>query len=340
MRLVAPLLTVAAFLSLLSGCGESTKGTSASGEINLNQPLLAVDFVPGEVIRYNMVSEREIVLKLEGDEKSRKQPPQTMNEKLNLVIAYEAAELDPYGLSTIKATVEKASVTRTSFTNKAEGRDAAELLAGRSYTFKLSPNGTISDYAELQELVSDVGSKAFTDRGSQGRIKEPEMIWDFVTLQWSLWDPIRTIPNPARGVKAGQRWEGMQLVPLPMPIPVVRDTTFQFVETKMDETSGDPLAIIDSTYKLSEENAGVIEGIPQPYTGKYRTKGMFGFLRNYKFKSIDGQGKTVFDIEKGRLLRKEQTYTVDIEAAFMLPLGESVPTLKIDQTILVEQMTE
>ena len=65
-------------------------------------------------------------------------------------------------------------------------------------------------------------------------------------------------------------------------------------------------------------------------------RGLFGFLRRYTFQSIEGNGTQVFNIDTGVLEKDNQHYSDPSEADFMLPLGDSKPSLQVDQTISIE----
>ena len=297
--------------------------------------LLAVDFHAGSVIRYKLVSARDIEVNLDSTgsaTKKGKAKPQKMNEKLELVIAYKPVVIDPYGLSTIEGRCESAKVTRTGFVRKASGRDAAESLAGQTFTFQISPTGGIKDYSDLKALIRRLGDKAFASTtGRQGRIKNPDMISDFSALQWHLWDSIASIESAVAGVAIGQSWKTKQFIPLPMPVPAARETTYTLSEVQ--QTDSGRKAVITSSYKLSDSRE---KNWPRPYKGQFNMRGMFGFLRNFKFRSLEGAGKQIFNIDTGTLQSEEQQYKVHIGAAFMMPLGDTAPTVTIDQNISIQ----
>ena len=103
---------------------------------------------------------------------------------------------------------------------------------------------------------------------------------DFISMQWNLWDSTANIDNPLKSLRPGQTWKGRQLIGLPMPIPAVKETTYTFKEYV--ETEKGKNAIIDCSYTMTDEHP---EEWPKPYDGKFRMKGMFGFLRKYRFRS-------------------------------------------------------
>ncbi len=289
-------------------------------------------------MRYKLTSQRNITLELKSDDPRMKDKnkPQTMSEKLELVIAYKPVEVDPFGITTIEGKCESAKVTRTNFTGRAGSADAVEHLAGKTFTIALSPTGKIADYSSLTELVHNLGEKAFaTNTTRKQRVKNPDMIHDFMAVQWYLWDSVATIEEPLEGVKKGKSWKTNQLVPLPIPIVAVRETTYTFED--VTETPDGRKAVISSVYTLSDEK---LANCPTPYTGRFAMKGMFGFLRNYKYQSLVGQGKQIFNIDAGIVESDQQQYKMTIGAAFMLPLGDSVPIITIDQKISVELLDD
>ncbi len=310
-------------LFALAGCQVSPK------------EFFVVDFKENSALRYQLVSERDIELNLgeaETTKKSRKQKTQKMSEKLELVIAYKPIKVDPYGLTTIEARCESAEVTRISFTGKKTTSDAVKSLRGKTYTFEITPTGKFNDYANLQEVVRELGKKAFTQKvGKQGRVKDPDMISDFVALQWYFWDSVATIEKPIEGAEVGQSWKALQFIPLPMPRAMVRETTYKLSEIK--ETPDGRQAVITSSYALSDQR---VKNWPKPYSGRFRMKGMFGFLRNYKMKSLSGTGTQIFNLDTGQVESEQQQYRIDIEADFLMPLGDSKPRLIIQQKMEVQ----
>ena len=75
-------------------------GPSSTGE------LLVVNFEQGQPLRYRMVSERQTLIDLAGGDSGQKSQPQTMSERLELVMVYTPVQVDPFGLTTLKATCE------------------------------------------------------------------------------------------------------------------------------------------------------------------------------------------------------------------------------------------
>jgi len=326
LRTIVSLTCTGIIVLALAGCRQDELGTTN---------LLSVDFSEDTLLRYKLVSSRDTEVNLDSTgsaSKARKSKPQKTSEKLVLVIAYKPVVIDPYGLSTIEARCESAKVTRTSLVRKASERDAVESLAGQTFTFQISPTGRNEDYSDLKALIQRLGDKAFASTGRRrGRIKNPDMISDFSALQWYLWDSIASIEDAVGGVVPGQSWKTRQFVPLPMPIPAARETTYTL--DRVEETDSGRKAVITSSYKLSDSR---VKNWPRPYKGQFNMRGLFGFLRKFKFRSLEGAGEQIFNIDTGTLESEEQHYKVHIDAGFMMPLGDTVPTVTIDQKISVE----
>jgi len=326
LRTIISLTCTGIVVLALAGCRQSEMTTTE---------LLAVDFNAGSALRYKLVSQRDVEVNLDSTgsaSRTGKSKPQKMSEKLELVIAYKPVELDPYGLSTIEGRCESAKVTRTALVRTPSERDAAESLAGQTFTFRITPAGRVKDYTDLEALIRRLGDKAFASSGGRrGRIKNPDMITDFSFLQWHLWDSIASIENAVDGVALGQSWKAKQFIPLPVPITVARETTYTLAEVQ--ETDSGRKAVITSSYKLSDSR---VKNRPKPYTGKFSMKGLFGFLRNFKFRSLEGTGRQIFNIDTGTLESEQQQYKVHIDAGFMMPLGDTVPTVTIDQKISIQ----
>jgi hypothetical protein len=309
--------------------------SSAGCQLGQQKELLVVDFKADTTLRYKLVSERNTSIDLDPTgvaSKGKKSKPQKIFEKLEMVIAYKVVDPNPYGLSTISATCESAKVTRRA--SKKTPRDAVEYLEGQTFTFKVSPVGKIEDYSEIQKIVSELGEKSISDGGPRkGRIKEMDMIADFITLQWHVWDSIASIENPLDGVGVGDSWSATQIIPLPVAVQAVKDTTYTLKE--IDESGEQRLAIIESTFA---ESKAKYENWPSRYKGRFRMKGTLGFLRGYRITELEGTGRQMFNVDTGTVISEEQSYKVTMSAKFMLPLGGMEPVVVVDQKISLRLM--
>ena len=295
--------------------------------------LLLVDFQPETPLRYKFISERDIIINVNTPSKPDKDSSHDMAERLELVMVYKPVDVKPFGLTTIEATCESAKVSRTSFTAKGNlPKDAVESLTGKSFRFKISPTGKIAEHSELDEIIRQAGEKAFASTsGSQGRVKNPDMMMDFIAFVWHFWDSVASVKGSG-GIDVGRSWQAEQLVPLPVGIPAGRQTSYTLSEVA--DTAQGRKAVINSSYGLAEP---IREGFPRPYTGGYRLKGsLFAVLTNYKFTLLQGSGKQVFNIDTGTLESSEQRYQVKMDASFILPLGDSVPGVTVEQKFSTE----
>jgi len=320
------------------GCGCQESQQRAASKVPSGGALATVNFEQGEPLRYKMVSERQTQIDLAGGgEKGKKSAPQTMTEKLELVMVYTPVEVDPFGLSKIAVSCESAKVTRTSFSGRDAGKDAVESLPQLSYTLTLTPTGQVDDASQFEAVVRQLGDKAFAQvRPEAGRVKDADMINDFIALQQSLWLAIASMDKPSEGLTAGKMWQTLQLMPWPSPMRPfpTRLTTFTLDSIAADE-QGARQAHFKTTYAISDKE---VQNVPMPYEGSFQMRGLFGFLRNYRFESIDGGGTQVFDLDAGVLVRDEQKYTLHVGADFALPLGDSKPVLTVQQTLLIERL--
>lgn len=296
--------------------------------------LFSVDFKPDEPVRYKFISTRSISTSLKSGSKSSSQ---ATSETLEFVMDFKVSGGDRYGISEITATCRSAKVTRKGFPGLGRGLDPVEGLAGQSYTFQLNPTGRISEYPEIESLVQKLGERAFVSSTQSGRIKGQDMITDFIAIQWYLWDAVASIEEPLKGLSVGQNWTSQQYVPLPMPLTAVkhavRETTYTLKEITESETS--PKAVITSSYGMTDLPG---QEWPVPYSGSYRMRGTFGFLRNYEFTSLSGSGEQIIDLDSGTVESFQQQYKIGMKAAFMLPLGDISPRLTVSQKISAERL--
>jgi hypothetical protein len=297
---------------------------------------LLVSFEKDIPITYRMVSERETEIDLTTGDPKKKSRPQTTTEKLELVMVYTPVVVDPFGLSTLKVECESVKVTRSGFSGKQSASDAMESLTGKSFTLDLTPTGKIADISDLERLAAELGKASFSTSKQSARIKNPDMIADFLAMQQYLWAAGSAISNQL-DLKSGDTWQTQQSIPWPVPIypPPGRTTTYT-LESIQTEEDLSRKAIIKSTYAMSE---APIEDYIRPYEeGQFQMRGLFGFLRNFQFKHIEGAGTQIFNMDDGLVESDRQQYQLDVTASFMLPLGDSLPVLKVDQKISIERI--
>ena len=313
---------------VLAGCG-GVQQTRPTGE------MLLVDFQEGQPLRYRMTSQRQTRIEL-TDQGQRQSAPQKMTERLELVMVYDPIEVDPFGLTKLQVRCESATVTRTSFSGRPGAADAMESLTEIPFTLTLRPTGQIEDMSDFRRAVGLLGDRAFAEtRTGGGRVKNEDMISDFIALQWHLWDAIASIDTPLDGLSVGSRWQARQLLPWPVPVPNPPTRVTTFTLDQISEQDDQRTAHISSTYELTEE---FLRDIPRMYEGAFQMRGLFGFLRGYRFESIEGGGTQVFNMDTGILESDRQDYALRVTADFRLPLGDSKPVLNVDQTISIERL--
>jgi len=310
-----------------AGCRDSVKSSPDNW--------LLVSFEKDVPITYRMVSERETEIDLTSGDPKKKSRPQTTTEKLELVIVYTPVVVDPFGLSTLKVECDSVKVTRSGFSGKKSASDAMESLTGKSFTLNLTPTGKMADISDLERIAAELGEDSFSKGRQNTRIKNPDMISDFLAMQQYLWGAGSAISNQM-DLKEGDTWQTQQTIPWPVPIypPPGRTTTYTLESIGAEDLSR--RATIKSTYAMSETP---IEEYIRPYEeGNFQMRGLFGFLRNFQFKHIEGTGTQVFNIDDGLVESDRQQYLLDVTASFMLPLGDSLPVLTVKQKISIERI--
>ena len=326
MKTALTILTVIA-LNVFTGCEPTARKEVLSSE---GKELLTVDFQDGRTLQYKFVSSREISVNFDPTKKASrpgKNASDKSTESMEMVVTYTPIEIDPYGLTTIKATCESVEVKRS----KGPQRDAVEHLAGKNFTLTLGPTGKIEDYSQLDELIKEVGKKAFLPDTGRGRIKEPDMICDFVASQWFLWDSVSSIEKPSEGLGVGQSWKSKLSVPAPMVMRKARDVTYRLDEIRQSEKGR--LAVISSVYSPAE---AVPHSWPIPYSGRFQMARMFGFLGGYELVDLKGQGEELFNIDAGRIEQYNQQYQMQLKASLPLPLAGVDPRITIKQDLTMK----
>jgi hypothetical protein len=324
---VTLLILTTLVLSILAGCKTATEEElpAEQGE------LLTVDFYAGQTLRYKFVSSREITVEWDTTAaKSRSGRPVSdkSTESLEIIMAYTPIEVDPYGLTKVKATCESVKVARS----KGPQRDAVDNLAGKTFTLTVGPTGKIEDYSQLDELLKEIGKKAFRPNTD---IKEPDMVCDFVATQWFLWDAVSSIEKPSRGLTVGQSWTSKLSVPTPMVMRKARDVTYRLDEIRPGEKGR--LAVISSSHKIAESAP---RDWPIPYSGRFQVAGAFGFYRNYKVIDLQGKGQELFNIDAGRTEQYNQQYQLQLSASLLMPLAGVNPKITIKQNLTMNLLED
>ena len=332
MKRITPLLTIL-ILSMITGCGPEMK----SGLNKKDKVLFTVDFQKDKALRYKFTSNRDIeVLFVNQKSKSKTDVEKTdkYNERFEMVVKYEPIDVNPFGLTTIKATCESIKATRKGGKARGSQKDAVDTLTGKSFVFTVEPTGKIKDYSQLEELIKEAGSKAFRPRSQQGRIKEPDMVGDFIVTQWFLWDQVSTIEKPYDGVSIGQSWNSKLYIPVPMVMRKAMDVAYTLKEIQQQDEN--KLAVIDSTYSLSES---VPKDWPIPYTGRFQMSGTFGFLRGYEILELQGSGSDIFNITTGQVEKYDHSYGMKMQATFPFGMGIK-PEINVKQQISMQLLTD
>lgn len=332
MRIKRAFVSVAV-ATLLAGC--KAPGDKAGVGPDRDATFLTVDFEPGQTLRYTFVSDRAIALDWDPNAESSRNRVQEQSERLEMVIAYTPVEVDPYGVSAIQATCESVEVTRSGGPGARRfATDAVAGAQGKTFALRIDSRGKMVDASDLEAFIQDMGKNAFRPDTSRGRIKEPDMIGDFVASQWFLWDAVSSIDAAAEGVAVGRTWPSKLLVPTPMVMRRARDVTYRLAEIRY--ANDGKVAVIESTYALAES---VPSDWPVPYSGRFQMSGTFGFLGAYKVSALEGGGVELFDIDAGRVRSRRQTYTMKMRAS-LPPMGiRANPHITIKQTLTMELMS-
>ncbi|MBN2136221.1 MAG: hypothetical protein JW720_00290 [Sedimentisphaerales bacterium] len=329
MRITITILTLAVLCSL-AGCAGSEKGSSIKDD-----DILTVNFEQDKAIQYRFVSKREVTIEWDPEQKmsrSGRNSIERLSESTDIVMEYVPIEVDPFGLTTIKATCKSAKVSRSKRPAGAASKDAAEYFEGMSYTLKIGPTAKIEDYSELDAVIKQLGEKAFRANSNRGRIKEPDMISDIIATQWFLWDSVSSIDINSDAPVPGQSWKSQLSVSGPMVMRKARDVVYTLKEIRPSKNGR--TAVINSVYAPAQS---VPDSWPIPYSGSFQMSGTFGFLSGYKMLGLEGEGQELFNMDTGQLEQYNQKYQMKLSA--MIPLGISAkPQISINQTITATKL--
>ncbi len=312
-------------LILTSGCDEPASPSK--------RVFLSVDFQPGQILRYKFTSERKVITDWQSGKREAKSK-QSSSESVEMVVAYEPIEVDPYGLTKVKATFESVKAVKTG--TKSKAGNAVETLAGKSFTFSVRPNGKIEGMSELVGLLLKSSRAAFRS-GRSSNVKEPDLLEDVIASQWYLWDPIASIEKPAKGLLPGHTWKSQLLVPTSMILHKGREVTYRLDEVR--ETEQGPVAVINSTYAMSD----VKPEAPLPYEGSFRLAGKFGFFRSMfkglSITSLEGDGQELYNLDAGRTDSYKQNYMVTLKPN-AVPLPGTNPIIYLEQKNTMELLDQ
>ncbi len=331
---------------------EADKPLNADTALKADQPrdagkvFLSVDFEKGQVSKYKFTSDRQIALHWDPTpDKSKpaaKNKVDYTNEKVEIVMAYEPTEVNPYGLTTIKCSCESVNVEQTNSKKKrANKADAVKCFVGKSFNLIVGPTGKIEDYSGLERVLNEVGEKAFRAGREGVRIKEPDLIEDIIASQWFLWDSISSLDSAgagSEGIENGFKWQSVLSAPTPLVTTQARSVEYQLSEIK-NSPSGKQL-VIKSTYSPADRK---VISWPMPYSGRFQVSGPFGFLtmfiKNFQVTSLQGRGVEVLKADTGQTVSYKQDYNMVLEAAGKSSLG-SKPRLEIKQNFTMELLAQ
>ena len=320
------IIVVALIAGIIGGC------TSAPSP---RKTLLTVDFKPGQTLKYKFVSSRNMTVDwgaMRGGDPTKTKINKS-SESLEMVVSYTPVEVDPYGVSTIRADCESAKAKRTSESARQQNwQEAAETFAGKSWTFTVDARGKIVDGSGFRDALLQAGQRAFRADRSKGLIKDPDMLFDVIATQWFLWDSVSSISNPTKGVAVGDKWKSVLAVPATMVLFAARDVNYTLSEIRVQDANN-RIAVIDSSYSLRWPNP---PEWPVPYTEAFQMSGIFGFLRGYKTQDLQGHGQELFNIDAGRTERYSQNYTIHASASMPMGIGGVNPQITIDQSMTME----
>ena len=189
-----------------------------------------------------------------------------------------------------------------------------ENLSGKSFRLFVGPTGRIEERKGLEEILKQAAKSAFRSRSSE-RIKEPDMIGDFMATQMFLWNSISSIKEPRKGVETGQTWQSQ--VSLPSPIldffKSGRDVIYKLESVK--DTNDGRLAVINSEYTPSKT---LLPDWIVPYEGSFLLSGPFGLYTNFQIIEFAGKGSETFNIDQGKIISDVQDYSMTVSAALSL----------------------
>jgi hypothetical protein len=317
---------VALIAGIIGGC------TSAPSP---RKTLLTVDFKTGQTLKYKFVNSRDMAVNwgpMRGGDPNKTKIDKS-SESLEMVVSYTPVKVDPYGVSTIRADCESARAKRTlSSPRQQNWQEAAEGFTGKSWTFTVDSRGKVVDSAEFRSLLLQVGQRAFRADRSKGLVKEPDMLFDVISMQWFLWDSVSSINNPIKGVAVGDKWKSVLAAPATMFLFVARDVNYTLSEIRVQDANN-RIAVIDSSYSLRRP---IPAEWPVPYTEPFQMSGIFGFLRQYITRDLRGHGQELFNIDAGRTERYSHSYTIHASASMPMGLPGVNPQITIDQNSTME----
>jgi hypothetical protein len=314
--------------AVIVGCAPG--GGSGGGSA---RTLLTVDFQKGQTLKYLFTSKRTLNVDWGQGQKMTPRGGRVNQfiDSMRLIVSYTPTDVDPYGVTTIKALCEQARAHHDESIRNQSQPDAVQSLTGKTWTFTVDATGKIVDDNELRDVIRQAGKKAFRADTSRGLIKEPDMIYDFIASQWFLWDSISSIKKPVEGVRVGEMWKSRLSVPSPMFLFTGRDVNYTLAEIRQEPNDG-KVAVINSSYSPFYPTPSEW---PLPYTDRFMMSGTFGFLRDYKVLDLKGSGREFFNIDKGQIQQSDQQWEMNVLASLPLDLGPK-PKINIKQTMTME----
>jgi hypothetical protein len=306
MQIIKVLSIIFAGILLIAGCAGKPEVSKE------NRIFLTVEFQQAKPLRYRFVSTRQIETIFEDNTIPENDRKTTYSESLETVIAYKPIKIETYGLSEIEATIESVNANPIM---GGTGKDATANLSGKSFRLVVGPTGKIEDRKELVEIMKQAAQTAFRPKRDTDRIKNPDMISDFMATQMFLWDSISSIKEPRKGITLDQNWQSELSIPSPVLALFYSGRDVVYKLTEIRDTNDGKIAVISSEYTPSKTP---VPNWFSPYEGDFMLAGPFGLYVNCTIAELGGKGTELFNIDQGKSISYRQDYQVAINSMMSL----------------------
>ena len=100
---------------------------------------------------------------------------------------------------------------------------------------------------------------------------------------------------------------------------------------------GTPDNLVIFNYSIGSPVTEFVAQLPDHVVPYYHNVTPAGFLRGYKYESIEGTGTETYNIDKGLLEHYTHRYSLKAEASMLMPLGPN-PKVAINQTLTAKRV--
>ena len=319
MKQQTTLLILTSYIFILTGCQNSIS--------NITEP-------PNNPTIYSVTVDRTTTVNMKGNP-DKDNLPQIMEENMDLVLSVKPNNNSDLSNS-YHIICKSVKLHRSDFAEKKTTCGPLKSLRGKHYNIEISPDSQIIDASLLKNLLNKASEKV-TKQNRSGRFKEhSDMLLDYYIINSSLCE--MTAKAVSNKLSQGYTWNSTLATPSPaveFQLPTRKISSE--VKNVFTEDNVNKAKIIES-YTTTKGLKSIATEI---YPKNVKTKGLFTMLRNWRNKSLTGQGETIINLDSNTIESIRQQWQTTATASLTIPIkGYTTTDITIDQTITINEIDD